>query len=77
MATIKVIIPLTGPWEKPTITAAAPPRYGPIYGIKSVIPQNIISAVEDVAKLKSHNLIKEIRLIRYTKNIWKNTNIEQ
>ena len=33
-----------------------------IYKIKEEnIPQNIISAVEDVAKLKSHNLIKEIR----------------
>lgn len=32
--------PIKGLWVRPTTVATAVPRYGPIYGIKSVIPQN-------------------------------------
>ena len=32
-------IPIVGLWVNPTITAGAPPIYGPAYGIKFVSPQ--------------------------------------
>ena len=32
--------PIKGLWVRPTTVATAVPKYGPIYGIKSVIPQN-------------------------------------
>ena len=69
MQTIKTAIPVIVPWLKPTMTAAAPPIYGPIYGIKSVKPQNKPNNNGAFRPIIAKPIVSVIKTIKATKRV--------
>ena len=61
--------PIKGLWVRPTTVATAVPRYGPIYGIKSVIPQNKPNNKADFKPIILKPIVSQTNTIQATNKV--------